>query len=66
MAVFVEDTEKLFDSYNSVKSAAPGKTLLSPLSDNSPCIGHSSKASVGIKSWIFRKDCKPAFTKPTP
>jgi hypothetical protein len=31
MAVFVQDIDKLFDSYNSVKSAAPGKTLLSPL-----------------------------------
>jgi hypothetical protein len=53
MAVFVEDIDKLFDSYNSVKSAAPGKTLLSPLSDNSPHIGHWTKASMGTKSWIF-------------
>ena len=33
MAVFVEDVEKLFDSFNSVKRAASGKPLPSPLSD---------------------------------
>ena len=66
MAVFVEDVDKLFDSFNSVKRAAPGKTLCSPLSDNSPHIGHWTKASMGIKSWIFFKDGKPAFKKPTP
>jgi hypothetical protein len=36
-----------------VKCAAPGKTLRSPLSDNSPHIGHWTKPSMGIKSWIF-------------
>jgi hypothetical protein len=66
MAVFVEEVDKLIDSYNSVKTAAPGKTLLSPLNENSPHIGNSSKASMGIKSWIFLKDGKPAFKKPTP
>ena len=65
-AVFVEDIDKLFDSSNSVKRAAPGKALRSPLSDNSPHIGHWTKASMGIKSWIFLKDDKPAFKKPTP
>jgi hypothetical protein len=55
MAVFVEDISKLFDSFSSVKCAAPGKTLHSLLSDNSPHMGHWTKASMGIKSWIFPK-----------
>ena len=65
-ALFVEDVDKLFDSFNSVKRAATGKPLHGPLSDNSPHIGHWTKASMGIKSWIFLKDGKPAFTKLTP
>jgi hypothetical protein len=36
MAVFVDDVDKLFDSFNSVKHGASGKALRSPLSDNSP------------------------------
>jgi streptogramin lyase len=66
MAVFVEDMDKLFDSFNSVKCAAPGKTWHSPLCDNSPHIGHWNKTSMGINSWIFLKGGKPAFKKPTP
>jgi hypothetical protein len=66
VAVFVEDGDKLFDSFNSVKCAAPGEALYSPLSDNSPHIGHWTKASMEIKSWILFKDDKPAFKKPTP
>ena len=65
-AVFVEDVDKLFDSFNNVKRAAPGKALRSPLSEDSPHIGHWTKASMGIKSWIFLKDGKPAFKKLTP
>jgi hypothetical protein len=65
-AVFVGNVDELFDSFNSVKRAAPGKALRSPLSDNSPHIGHCAKANKGIKSWIFPKDGKPAFKKPTP
>jgi hypothetical protein len=64
--IFVGEVDKLFDSFNSVRRAAPGKALRSPLSDNSPHIGHWTKASMGIKSWIFLKDGKPAFKKLTP
>jgi len=63
MAVFVKDINKLFDSFNSVKRAAPGKTLCSPLSNNSPHIHCWTKASMGIKSWIFLQDGKPACKK---
>ena len=63
MGVFVEDVDKLFDSFNSVKRAAP---LHSPLSDDSPHIDHWTKASMQIKSWILFKNDKPAFKKPTP
>jgi len=35
-AVFVEDFDRLFDSFYSVKRASPGKILCSPLRDNSP------------------------------
>ena len=65
MAVFVDDVDELFDSFNSVKHGASGKALRSPLSDKSPHIGHWTKASMGIKSWIF-KDGKPAFKKLPP
>ena len=65
-AVFVEDIDQLFDSFNSVMRAAPSKALHSPLSDNSPHIGHWTKAIMGIKSWIFVKDGKPAFIRLTP
>jgi hypothetical protein len=65
-ALFVEDVYKLFDSFNTVKHAATGKPLRGPLSDNSPHIGHWTKANMGIKSWIFLKDGKPAFKQPTP
>ena len=60
-AVFVEGIDKLFDSFNSVKHDAPGKVWHSPLSDNSPHIGHWTKASMGI----FIDDDKPVFKKPT-
>ena len=66
MAHFVEDDDKLFDSLNSVKCGAAGKPLRSPLNDNSPHIGYWTKASMGIKSWIFLKDGKPAIKKLTP
>ena len=52
-AVFVDDIDELFDSFNSVKHGASGKPLRSPISDKSPHIGHWTKASMGIKSWIF-------------
>ena len=45
-AVFVEDVDKQFDSFNSVKRAATGKALRIPLSDNSPHIGHWTNASI--------------------
>ena len=41
-AVFVEDINKVFDSFNCVKRAFPGKTLCSPLSDNILKDGKSS------------------------
>jgi hypothetical protein len=47
--LFVEEIEKLLDSFNSVKCAAPGKALHSPLSDNSPHIGHWTRASNSVK-----------------
>ena len=65
-AVFVKFVDKLFDSFNSVKHAAPGKALRSPLSDTSPHIDHWTKASMGIKSSIFLKCGKPAFKQLTP
>jgi len=65
-AVFVEFVDKRYDSFNSVKHAAPGKALRSPLSDNTPHIEHWTKVSVGIKSWIFLKCGKPAFEQLTP
>ena len=63
--MYVEDIDRLFGSFHSVKFAPPGKTLRSPLSGNSPHVGWT-KASMGIKSWIFFQDGKPAFKKPTP
>jgi hypothetical protein len=65
-AVFVEHMDNLFDSFNSVKRGAPCKPLRSPFSDSIPHIGHWTKAGMEIKSWIFLRDGKPAFRKPTP
>jgi hypothetical protein len=65
-AVFVNEVDRLFDSFNSVKHGASGKPLHSPLSDKSPHIGHWTMVSMGIKSWIFLKDGKPAFKQPPP
>ena len=65
-AYFVDEVDKLFDSFNSVKLRATGKSLRRPLSDDSPHIGHWIKASMGINSWIFCKDGKRAFKKLTP
>ena len=48
--MFVEEFDRLFDNFTSVKCAAPGKILCSPLSDNSPHIVHWTKASMGIKN----------------
>ena len=53
LRLFIEDVYKLLDSFNSVKRAAAGKALPNPLSDNSPHIDHWTKASMGIRSWIF-------------
>jgi hypothetical protein len=65
-AVFVDETDKPFLSFESVKHAVPGNTLICPLSDNIPRIVHWTKAGMGIKSYIFLEDGKPAFKKPTP
>jgi len=65
-AVSVKDINKLFESFNTVQCAVPGKTLRSPLSDNSSHIGHWTKGSMGIKSWIFLNEGKHAFKKLTP
>ena len=63
-AVFVEDVDQLFDSFNSVKRAAPGKALRSPLSDNSPHIGiriaqwNSGSLQSGITfNWLVYCSC---------
>jgi len=47
LPVTAKDIDKLFDSFSSVKCAAPGETLCHPGSDNSPQIGHWTKASIG-------------------
>ncbi|XP_023721687.1 uncharacterized protein LOC111872233 [Cryptotermes secundus] len=65
-AVFVKEVDNLIDSFNSGMRVRPEKTLRYPLSDKSPHIKHWKKASMGIKSWIFLKDGKPAFLHPPP
>jgi hypothetical protein len=54
----------LFDSFSILNYAAPGKTLLCPVSCSIP-ISHWTKAGMGIKSLIFLKDSKYACKKPT-
>ncbi|XP_023718100.1 uncharacterized protein LOC111870226 isoform X2 [Cryptotermes secundus] len=65
-AVFVEEVGNLFDSFNGGTSVGRRKTLRCPLRDKSPHIELWKKASMGIKSWIFLKDGKPAFLHPPP
>ena len=62
----MEEVDRLFDSFNSVKHPPAGKELRGPLNNNSPHIGHWTKAGMGISSWVFLKDGKPAFSKPPP
>jgi hypothetical protein len=64
--VFVEAVDDLFDSFNGGACVDGEKPLRSPLSDNSPHTGHWTKASMEIKSWIFLKDGKPAFSHHPP
>jgi hypothetical protein len=54
--IFVGEVDKLFDSFNSVRRAAPGKALRTPLSDNSPHIGQWTKASMGnvVTKWAMQ------------
>jgi hypothetical protein len=42
-ATYVEDVDKLFDSFSGGTRVDQGKTLRFPLSDNSPHIGHWRK-----------------------
>ena len=48
------------------EACCPRKNIVCLLTDNSPHVGHWTKAGMGIKSWTFLKDGKPAFKKPTP
>ena len=61
--VFVKEVDQLFDSFNSNMNAPPFKKLLCPLSSDSPHMGYWDKAGVGISSWIFIMDGRPAFNK---
>jgi hypothetical protein len=65
-AQFVEEVDNLFDSLNCGTRVDLGKTLCCPLTDNSPLVGHWTKASMGVSSWIFLKDGKPALLKRPP
>lgn len=65
-ATFIGEVDKLFDSLNGVSGADTGQELRGPLSDKSPHIGHWTKASMRVSSWIFLKDGKPAFKRPPP
>jgi len=62
--VFVEEVDQLFDSFNSNFLAPPFKKLLCPLSSDIPHMGYWDKAGIGVSSWTFLKDGKPAFNKP--
>jgi len=64
IGVFVEEVHQLFDSFNSNMHAPPFKKLLRPISSDSPHMGYWDKAGVGVSSWTFLKDSKPAFNKP--
>jgi hypothetical protein len=65
-AEFVEKVDNLFNSFSGGMCVDPGKTLYCPLCDNSPHIDYWTKASMGVSSWIFLKDGKPAFFQPPP
>jgi hypothetical protein len=64
--VFVKEDDQLFDSFNGIFHAPPFKNLLRLLSSDSPHIVYWDKAGVGVSSWTFLKDGKPAFNKPPP
>jgi len=62
--VFVEEVDQLFDSFNGNIQAPKFKNLLRPLSSDNPHMVYWDKAGVGVSSWTFLKDGKPAFNKP--
>jgi hypothetical protein len=43
----MEELDRLFNSFSSVKHAPPGEKLHGPLSNDSPHIGHWAKAGMG-------------------
>jgi hypothetical protein len=63
---FIEEVDKLFDSFNNLSGAVTGKELRCALSDKNPHIGHWTKTSMRVSSWIFLKVGKPAFKRPPP
>jgi len=64
--VFVEEVDRLFGSFNSNKHAPLFTKLLRPLSSDNPHIGYWDMTGIGVSSWIFLKDGKPAFNKSPP
>jgi hypothetical protein len=61
-AEVIEGVHNLLESFHDGSLVDPGKTLCCPLvCDSSPNIGHWTKASIEVSSWIFLKDGKPAF-----
>jgi hypothetical protein len=59
----VEEFDQVFDSFNGKYHAPPFKKLLRPLRSDGPheLLGQGRQR---VSSWIFLKDCKPAFNKP--
>jgi hypothetical protein len=60
-AVFVEQVDSLFDSFNGGTRVDQAKTLRCPLSDNSPHIEHWKKASMGVNRASSRMVNLPFF-----
>ena len=60
MAVFVEDVDKLFDRFNSVKRAAPSKALHSPLS----WVGPKVSVKRGAKNLASHRYFTPRKSSP--
>ena len=64
--VIVEEVDQQFDSLMATLERPNLKTCFAPFSSDSPHMVYWDKAGVGVSSWTFLKDGKPAFNKPPP
>lgn len=64
--MFMDEIDRLCDSFNSNQHAPPFKKLLSQFSNDSPHVGYWVEAGMELNTCIFLKDGKPTISKHPP